>query len=108
MCVGGPGPGRALAGAGTVVIGHGLTSEMDRPWQVELARQLAAAGFGTLRFSFSGNGGSEGHADALRLAVAADVEPDLASGLLSGDGAIDIDGPLDPFLIDGVNAVALP
>lgn len=48
------------AGAGTVVIGHGLTSEMDRPWQVELARQLAAAGFGSLRFSFSGNGGSEG------------------------------------------------
>ncbi len=48
------------AGAHTVVIGHGLTSAMDRPWQVELASQLHSAGFGSLRFSFSGNGGSEG------------------------------------------------
>ena len=47
-------------GAPVVVIGHGLTSEWDRPWQAELAEQLAARGLGSLRFSFSGNGASEG------------------------------------------------
>lgn len=43
-----------------VLLGHGVTGNKDRPLLVELAHQLAAAGVHVLRFSFSGNGGSEG------------------------------------------------
>ena len=49
-------------GEGTriVVIGHGVTGNKDRPALVALAESLAAAGISVLRFSFSGNGESEG------------------------------------------------
>lgn len=54
----------ASSGAGTgktlVLIGHGVTGNKDRPWAVALAEALAAAGLDALRFSFSGNGESEG------------------------------------------------
>ena len=43
-----------------VVLGHGVTGNKDRPILVETARALNAAGFDTLRFSFAGNGDSEG------------------------------------------------
>ena len=43
-----------------VVIGHGVTANKDRPWAVALATALAEAGYAALRFSFSGNGDSEG------------------------------------------------
>lgn len=43
-----------------VVIGHGVTANKDREWAVTLAEELAAAGLASLRFSFSGNGESEG------------------------------------------------
>ncbi len=43
-----------------VIIGHGVTGNKDRPWAVALADAIAAAGYGALRFSFSGNGDSEG------------------------------------------------
>lgn len=43
-----------------VLIGHGLTGDKDRPISVNIARSLNHAGFDTLRFSFSGNGGSGG------------------------------------------------
>ena len=43
-----------------VVIGHGVTGNKDRPALVALAEGLAAAEISTLRFSFSGNGDSEG------------------------------------------------
>ncbi|MDA0813329.1 MAG: alpha/beta hydrolase [Verrucomicrobia bacterium] len=43
-----------------VVIGHGVTANLDRPWAEALANGLAAAGIHALRFSFSGNGDSEG------------------------------------------------
>ncbi|MGV3519357.1 alpha/beta hydrolase [Luteitalea sp.] len=46
-----------------VVIGHGVTSHWDRPWQTELATTLAAAGRSTLVVSFAGNGQSEGRFD---------------------------------------------
>ncbi len=48
------------AGAPLVVIGHGVTGNKDRPLVVALAEGLAAAGVSALRFSFAGNGGSEG------------------------------------------------
>ena len=43
-----------------VVLGHGVTGNKDRPFVVALGEGLAAAGVPALRFSFSGNGASEG------------------------------------------------
>ncbi len=43
-----------------VVIGHGVTGNHDRPLLITLAETLARAGIHALRFSFAGNGGSEG------------------------------------------------
>ncbi len=43
-----------------VIIGHGVTGNKDRPWAVGLAEAVSGAGYGSLRFSFSGNGKSEG------------------------------------------------
>ena len=43
-----------------VVLGHGVTGNKDRPFVVALGEGLEAAGFPALRFSFSGNGASEG------------------------------------------------
>jgi len=44
-----------------VIIGHGVTGNKDRPWAVGLAETLEKEGFNALRFSFSGNGESEGN-----------------------------------------------
>ncbi|MCH2378940.1 MAG: alpha/beta hydrolase, partial [Pedosphaera sp.] len=44
----------------TVIIGHGVTANKDRPFVETLAHSLSIAGIPTLRFSFSGNGDSEG------------------------------------------------
>jgi alpha/beta superfamily hydrolase len=43
-----------------VVIGHGVTGNKDRPLLIALAETLARAGIHAVRFSFAGNGGSEG------------------------------------------------
>ena len=43
-----------------VVLGHGVTANKDREWAVILANALSENGFSALRFSFSGNGASEG------------------------------------------------
>ena len=43
-----------------VVIGHGVTGNKDRPVLIALAEGLADVGISALRFSFSGNGESEG------------------------------------------------
>ena len=43
-----------------VVLGHGVTGNKDRPVIVDTANGLNQEGFDTLRFSFSGNGESEG------------------------------------------------
>lgn len=43
-----------------VVLGHGVTGNKDRPFIVALAEGLAARGIPALRFSFSGNGASDG------------------------------------------------
>ena len=61
-----------------VVVGHGVTSNKDRPWLVELAAALAAAGVPALRMSFSGNGQSEGRFEDCTLTKEAD---DLGSVL---------------------------
>jgi alpha-beta hydrolase superfamily lysophospholipase len=44
----------------TMLIGHGVTGNKDRPHLVALAEGLAVAGINALRFSFTGNGESEG------------------------------------------------
>ena len=43
-----------------LIIGHGVTGNKDRPFVVALAEAVSAEGLPVLRFSFSGNGGSEG------------------------------------------------
>lgn len=43
-----------------VLLGHGVTGNKDRPIIVDVAKALNTAGFDTLRFSFAGNGESEG------------------------------------------------
>lgn len=43
-----------------VLLGHGVTGNMDRPVVADTASALNAAGFDTLRFSYTGNGDSEG------------------------------------------------
>lgn len=66
-----------------VVLGHGVTGNKDRPFVVALAEGLAAAGIHALRFSFAGNGASEGRfADAT---ISKEVA-DLGSVLSALDG----------------------
>lgn len=43
-----------------VVIGHGVTSHWDRPWQTELSAALSVTGIASVLVSFAGNGASEG------------------------------------------------
>lgn len=43
-----------------ILIGHGVTANKDREFLVTLAETLADNGYEALRFSFSGNGDSEG------------------------------------------------
>lgn len=50
----------AEASRDLVVIGHGVTANKDRAWAVTLADTLASAGLASLRFSFAGNGDSDG------------------------------------------------
>jgi uncharacterized protein len=50
----------AQRGDWLVILGHGVTANKDRSWALALARGLDHAGFATLRFSFSGNGRSQG------------------------------------------------
>jgi len=59
-----------------VIVGHGVTSHWDRPWQTELSEALAAAGLSSLLLSFAGNGRSEGRFEDVTPSKEAD---DLAS-----------------------------
>lgn len=43
-----------------VVIGHGVTSDKERPWSEYLSQRLAARGVASMRIAWSGNGDSEG------------------------------------------------
>ncbi|MFP6887707.1 MAG: alpha/beta fold hydrolase [Opitutales bacterium] len=43
-----------------LIVGHGVTGNKDRPFVVALAEAVAAEGIPVLRFSFAGNGSSEG------------------------------------------------
>jgi uncharacterized protein len=69
--------GTSLHGAppnSVVVIGHGVTSHWDRPWQTELSTALGDAGLASVLVSFAGNGASEGRfEDATPTKEAADL-----------------------------------
>ncbi len=43
-----------------VLVAHGVTSHKERPWLIALCDALQGAGVPSLRFSYSGNGDSEG------------------------------------------------
>lgn len=43
-----------------VIMGHGVTSDRDRPWSEALSDRLATAGVASVRIAFSGNGASGG------------------------------------------------
>ncbi|MFH1567525.1 MAG: alpha/beta hydrolase [Gemmatimonadota bacterium] len=60
------------------VLGHGVTGNRDRPFLAALAEGLAAAGIPALRFSFAGNGDSDG--DFREATITKEVE-DLGSVL---------------------------
>ena len=55
-----------------LIIGHGVTGNKDRPFVIALAEAVAAEGMPVLRFSFSGNGGSEG--DFRKSTITKEVE----------------------------------
>jgi alpha-beta hydrolase superfamily lysophospholipase len=59
-----------------IIIGHGLTANLDRPFLKALAEGLADSGFHALRLSWSGNGRSEG--DFRESCISREVE-DLGS-----------------------------
>lgn len=62
-------------GASTVaLIAHGITSNKDRPYLVQIGEAAAGAGVAAVRFSFAGNGRSEGRfEDATPSAEVADL-----------------------------------
>jgi len=68
----------------TVIIGHGVTGNKDRPFLVALAESLNHAGITTLRFSFAGNGDSEG--EFTDATISKEVE-DLGTVLDALEGA---------------------
>jgi pimeloyl-ACP methyl ester carboxylesterase len=70
------GNGRAVA-----VLAHGVTSNKDRPWLLELARELERRGIAALRFSFSGNGASEGGFEQATLAKEVEDLEDVLAAL---------------------------
>ena len=59
-----------------VLVGHGVTSHWDRPWQTGLRDALAAAGVSSVLISFAGNGRSGGRFEDVTPSTEAD---DLAS-----------------------------
>lgn len=66
--------GGASAPPFLVILGHGVTSNKDRPWLIALAEGLAAAGVPSLRMTFAGNGESEGrYEEATPLKEAGDL-----------------------------------
>lgn len=75
-------PGRE-GGRDLVVIGHGVTSHHDRPYFAELCAGFARAATASLRFSFAGNGNSEGRFEDCTITKEVG---DLGSVLDSFDG----------------------
>src|SRR6185295_10309472 len=71
----------ASARRAVVILAHGVTSNMDRPYLVELGDALARAGVSALRFSFAGNGGSEGRFEEATLTKEVDDAASVVDAL---------------------------
>lgn len=67
-----------------VVLAHGVTGNLDRPVVADTARALNEAGFDTLRFSFAGNGASDGD---FELAVPTKERDDLGAVIAAATAA---------------------
>jgi len=65
-------PARSVAPGRLAIIGHGVTSNKDRPWLIALAEAIAEAGIPALRFSFAGNGDSDGRFEETTLSKEVD------------------------------------
>ena len=50
-----------------LIIGHGVTGDMDHPHLLKLAEEVSKQGMSVLRFSFSGNGHSGGQFELCRI-----------------------------------------
>jgi pimeloyl-ACP methyl ester carboxylesterase len=70
------------AGRPVAILAHGVTSHMDRPWLVELGDALARAGIPALRFSFAGNGRSEGRFEEATLTKEIDDATSVVDALV--------------------------
>ena len=55
-----------------LIIGHGVTGNKDRPFVVALSEAVASEGMAVLRFSFAGNGSSDG--DFRECTISKEVE----------------------------------
>jgi pimeloyl-ACP methyl ester carboxylesterase len=63
-----------------VLLGHGVTGNKDRPLLVAVAKGLAAKGWPCMRFSFSGNGESDGRFEESTISKeAGDLDAVLAA-----------------------------
>lgn len=67
-----------------VVIGHGVTANKDRPLLVGVAEGLADRGWPCLRFSFAGNGDSEGRFEEATISRECEDLVDLLSQVGQG------------------------
>jgi uncharacterized protein len=66
--------GGASAPRSLAILAHGVTSNKDRPWLIDLAEGLVHAGIPCLRLSFAGNGESGGrYEEATPLKEAGDL-----------------------------------
>jgi len=65
-----------------LIIGHGVTGNKDRPFVVALAEAISTAGINVLRFSFAGNGNSDG--DFRDCTISKEVE-DLRSVITAAE-----------------------
>lgn len=64
-----------------VILGHGVTGDKNRPLLLAVAEGLAAKGWPCLRFSFAGNGASEGDFRAATISKEVEDMEDLVGQL---------------------------
>lgn len=70
------------------LFGHGVTGDKDRPLVKEVAEELSQRGLPTLRFSFAGNGKSEGRFEDCTITTEAEDLVDLLDQLVAPERQI--------------------
>jgi len=71
----------ARPSSAVAILAHGVTSSFDRPYLVALGEALARAGVSALRFSFAGNGGSDGRFEDATLTKEVDDAASVVDAL---------------------------